>query len=95
MGARELLVVAMAWLSGCAASGAAVSGALINTAIAGTVSGVRRAQGDCYTPCNPGFTCQKSTGTCEPIPCGGRCAFDQKCELTATGEQCVSVKVMP
>lgn len=95
MAPRELLLMAMVWLTGCAASGGAVTSALINTAIAGTASGVRRAQGECYTPCNPGYTCNKSTGMCEAIPCGGRCGFDQKCEITAVGEQCVNVKVVP
>jgi hypothetical protein len=79
-------------LSGCA--GAAAS-AIANTAVAVTVSAVRRSQGECYTVCNPGHACNKATGTCEPLPCGGQCGFDQKCVLTPTGEQCVNAKAAP
>jgi hypothetical protein len=39
--------------------------------------------------------CNKATGTCEPLPCGGQCGFDQKCVPTPTGEQCVNAKAAP
>jgi hypothetical protein len=77
--------------SGCAGVGEA-AGAV---ALGAVVAGVRRANGECYTPCNPGFACDKEKGTCEPLPCGGKCNFDQKCEPTPTGEQCVNVKTVP
>ncbi len=80
-------------LSGCAASGAAVTSALVHTAIAATASGVQRANGGCYSPCNPGHRCNTETGLCDKLPCGGACSFDQRCELTATGEACRKVDV--
>jgi hypothetical protein len=32
---------------------------------------------------------------CDPIPSGGNCGFDQKCESTYLGDKCVSVKPVP
>lgn len=86
------LLLAVVGFSGCAASAAAVTNAAVTTAIAASVSGARRAQGDCYTPCNPGTTCNKETGYCDPLPCGGKCDFDQQCVITATGEECRKVE---
>lgn len=82
------LLLAMVGFSGCAASAAAVTNAAVSTAIAASVSGARRAQGQCYTPCNPGTFCNEKTGMCDPLPCGGKCDFDQQCMVTATGEEC-------
>ncbi len=88
---RTLLVAVL--LEGCAGAAAgAVANAAINTAIAGTVSGVRRANGECFTICNPGSACNHATGMCDPLPCGGRCNFDEKCESTYLGDKCVSNK---
>ena len=39
--------------------------------------------------------CNQTTGMCDPLPCGGRCGFDEKCEQTYTGEKCVSSKPVP
>lgn len=85
------LTLILIFASGCAGVGEAASG----IALGAVVAGVRRANGECYTPCNPGFACDKAKGTCEPLPCGGTCNFDQKCEPTPTGEQCVNVKTVP
>lgn len=96
MSARLVLMLMLPVLSGCAGAAAgAVGNAAINTAIAATASGVRRANGDCFTPCNPGTACNKATGMCDPIPCGGSCNFDQKCQSTYLGDRCVSVKDVP
>lgn len=96
MGSRFLLLSMLSVLSGCAGAAAgAVVNAGVNTAIAATASGVRRANGECFTPCNPGTTCNKSTGMCDAIPCGGKCNFDEKCESTYVGDKCVSLKVIP
>lgn len=93
--ALVMLVVTVGF-QGCAGAGAgAIANAAINTALAGTVAGVRRANGDCYTICNPGSACNKATGMCDPLPCGGRCNFDEKCESTFTGDKCVSSKSVP
>lgn len=87
---RSLTVVFLL-ASGCVGQAATV---IANTAVAATVSGVRRANGECYTVCNPGSRCNKGTGMCEPIPCAGGCAFDEECQLTPTGEACVPRKIV-
>jgi hypothetical protein len=92
---RLLFAVVVLTLCSCAAAGGAAGTAVVNTAIAVTVSGVRRAQGDCYTVCNPGSTCNRTTGLCDRLPCGGACSFDQHCAVTAVGETCVSDKTPP
>ena len=92
----RFLLVAFLTMTGCAGAAAgAVSSAAINTAMAGTVSAVRRANGECFTVCNPGTTCNRSTGMCETLPCAGQCSFDQKCEVTPLGDKCVSAKPIP
>ncbi len=92
---KRLRLLAVTMLSGCVAASGAVVNAAVNTAIGVGVSGVRRAEGDCYTPCNPGTSCNRATGLCDPIPCGGRCNFDEKCESTYVGDKCVSLKPAP
>lgn len=92
---RALLMVLLAVFTGCAGAAPGVLNAGVNTAIAATASGVRRANGECFVPCNPGTTCNKSTGMCDPIPCAGRCGFDEKCESTYLGDKCVSLKAIP
>ncbi len=73
--------------SGCAAGAAAE--AISPAAFATGVGAVRRANGDCFTICTPGNACNRETGLCEPIPCGGKCAFNERCELLPTGDKCV------
>lgn len=91
-----MALMSMMALSGCAGAAAgAVANAAVNTAIAATASGVRRANGECFTPCNPGTSCNHGTGMCDPLPCGGRCNFDEKCESTYVGDKCVSTKSLP
>lgn len=70
---------------GCAGADSAI----INTAIGAGVAGARRANGECYTPCTPGNTCNPQSGMCEPLPCRGECQLGESCELTPTGEKCV------
>lgn len=91
-GSRVWLLLA---LSGCAAAGGSVGSAVANTAVAVTVSGIRRASGDCYTVCTPGTTCNRSTGLCDKLPCGDACNFDQHCEITAVGEACITNQQTP
>jgi hypothetical protein len=88
MRALALTVSALTAL-GCANAGGAVATAAVNTAIAATASGVRRANGECFTPCNPGTQCAPGTGLCEPLPCGGRCRPDETCERTSVSDRCV------
>ncbi|MFZ5444208.1 MAG: hypothetical protein ACOZQL_29700 [Myxococcota bacterium] len=92
---RALALLTFVMLGGCAASAGAVANATLNTAVAAGVAGVRRANGDCYTICNPGTTCNKETGMCDPIRCGGKCQFDEKCETTYTGDKCVPARPLP
>lgn len=87
---RALLVIVGLFAAlGCASAGGAVASAAVNTAIAATASGVRRANGECYTPCTPGTKCNEQTGLCEPLPCRGECRPDETCEPTYLGERCV------
>jgi hypothetical protein len=76
--------------SGCSAAGA---NAVVGTAIAATAAGVRRANGECYTPCTPGNTCNPQSGLCEPIPCRGECRSGEQCEQNALGDRCVPAAV--
>jgi hypothetical protein len=91
---RRVLVVALAFTASACAGGA-VGSAVLNTAVAATAAGVRRANGECFTPCNPGFACNKSTGYCDPLPCRGECRQDERCESNYLGEKCVPAKDLP
>jgi hypothetical protein len=93
---RRSCCLAMLLASGCAGgaggNGAAnAAGVLVNIAIAATASGVRRASGDCYTPCVGGTACNPATGYCEPLPCRGLCGPQERCEQTGRAERCVSL----
>ena len=94
---RKACCLAMLVCSGCAtaAGGASAADALLNVAIAAAASGVRRAQGDCYSPCAPGTACNQATGFCEPLPCRGLCGPDQFCEQVGHTEHCVNQKLAP
>lgn len=86
MTARHLSVLPLAFMLGCSAAGA---NAIVNTAVGVGVAQARRANGECYTPCTPGNTCNPQSGLCEPLPCRGECQLNEVCELTPTGEKCV------
>lgn len=73
--------------TGCAT--AAVGDAVVNTAIGVGAAAVRRAHGECYTPCTPGTACNPETGMCDTLPCRGTCAFNEKCLSTYKGDSCV------
>ncbi len=75
---------------GCTAAGA---DAVIGTAIAATAAGVRRSNGECYTPCTPGNVCNPQSGMCDPIPCRGECRSGEQCEQNALGDRCVPAAV--
>lgn len=83
---RHLIVLTLAFTLGCSAAGA---NAVVSTAIGVGVAGARRANGECYTPCTPGNTCNPQSGMCEPLPCRGECQLNESCEQTPTGEKCV------
>ncbi len=73
-----LLCVAMC---GCAAA--------TTSAIAVGVGAYNRANGECYGPCIDGTACNKATGTCDPIPCRGRCQTNERCEKSGLLDKCV------
>jgi len=83
---RALVLTTFWFFSGCSAAGA---NALLGTAVGATVAGVRRSNGECYTPCNPGHTCNPQSGFCEPVPCRGACLQHEQCEQSPLGERCV------
>lgn len=83
---KTALVLPLAFAIGCSAAGA---NAVVSTAIGVGVAGARRANGECYTACTPGNTCNPQSGMCEPIPCRGECQLNESCEQTPTGDKCV------
>lgn len=85
-----LVILIFGLLPGCSAAGA---NAVIGTAVAATAAGVRRANGECYTPCTPGNVCNPQSGMCDPIPCRGECRPGEQCEQNALGDTCVPATV--
>ena len=84
---RLLFMLLLVFDLGCATD------AVIGTAIAATAAGVRRSNGECYTPCTPGNVCNPQSGMCDPIPCRGECRSGEQCEQNALGERCVPAAV--
>ncbi len=84
-----VLAVVAAVGAGCATSSAAVGTAAMTTAVAVGAAAVSRAQGKCYAACPDGTQCVEKTGLCEPIPCRGRCATNQRCDQSGPVERCV------
>ncbi len=48
-----------------------------------------RAQGNCYSACVPGTTCDSKTGFCEPLPCRGECLSQEQCVEDGAHSRCV------
>jgi len=71
------------WCAMCGCAAASTTGLAI------AVGAVNRANGECYGPCVDGTACNKKTGTCDPIPCRGRCQPNEKCEQRGLFEHCV------
>jgi hypothetical protein len=79
-------VVALLIAAACRSSAPyTVPSAIINSAIAVGASAERRAQGDCFTPCTYGTSCNPRTGYCEPAACGGKCQAWETCVEAASG----------
>jgi hypothetical protein len=79
--ARVVVALSFAIALGCASSAPnTMASALANTAIAVGFSAASRASGGCYSPCNPGYTCNPNTGWCDRLPsvCVGA-ADDPRC----------------
>ena len=85
-----LVLGATAWAGGCGpGTGVAVGNAVLNTGIAAGASAVRRAEGDCYVPCDHGTVCNYETGYCDPLPCGEACDVDELCDTTQPIPRCM------
>jgi hypothetical protein len=94
---RAFLLAVVVPCGACATGGGGggAADALVNVAIAGAVAGVRRSQGDCYSPCAPGTACNNATGFCEPLPCRGLCRPDERCEQLGKVERCINDRISP
>ncbi|GEJ58961.1 hypothetical protein [Anaeromyxobacter diazotrophicus] len=77
--ARPTVILLLALGCGSTAPYTAASAA-INTGLAAGLSAASRAGGGCYSPCNPGYTCNPATGFCEQLSpvCVGEAA-DPRC----------------
>ncbi len=74
-------LAALFTLIGCMAASTSV--------VAVGVGAYNRANGQCFAPCIDGTACNKTTGTCDPIPCRGRCATNEICEPNGLTDRCV------
>ena len=74
--ALALLVCSMA----CRAGTSTLLNAAIGTALGVGAAAYSRSQGGCYATCTHGTYCNETTGTCEPLPCYGRCDADEVCD---------------
>jgi hypothetical protein len=89
-GAVLLAVTMSGSLSGCAGAAAGtVATAAVTTAVAVGAAGISRASGGCYASCPVGTRCNESSGLCDPIPCRGTCASNERCDQTGVFERCV------
>ena len=65
-------------------------GAAVTAGAAVAAAGVNRAAtGDCWAQCRNGMMCDRDSGTCVAVPCGGACPADWRCERLGNREQCV------
>jgi len=79
------LALALLAVAACRSSAPyTVTSAAINTGLAAGMSAASRSAGGCYSPCNPGYTCNPTTGFCEQLPavCVGAEA-DPRCAPSA------------
>ena len=65
---------------GCRGHTNSAGAAAIVTGIAVASSGVSRAMGGCYAVCTAGTVCNQETGLCDPLPCNGSCAENERCD---------------
>ena len=86
--ALVLLTIALPACKSSGGSAMAVDAAL-NTALAAGVAGARRADGDCYVPCEFGTYCDTKSGTCVAFPCHNTCKEDEACDQSGGVDRCV------
>ncbi|MFL5320163.1 MAG: hypothetical protein ACJ790_10950, partial [Myxococcaceae bacterium] len=58
--------------------------------LAGAVGAVRVQQGDCFTVCPVGTTCNQKTGMCDTLPCHGQCRPEERCDEAGLIPHCVA-----
>lgn len=78
---KRWLAVGLLSLFGCgSASGNSAVGAAVMTSLAAASSAASRGAGGCYAQCTHGTVCNRATGLCERLPCGGQCREGQICD---------------
>lgn len=84
------VIAAAVAITGCAAAGAgAIAGATTTAAIATGVGAYRMSEGECFTVCARGTTCNRKTGYCDPLPCHGMCRDEERCDDSGLIPKCV------
>ena len=73
---------------GCKEGGSQAANAVIGTALGLTASAISRASGGCYAACTEGYICDPESGLCKALPCYGRCADDEYCDIAGRRETC-------
>jgi hypothetical protein len=63
--------------------------------LAGTASGMSRANGGCWAACPTGTTCNPHSGLCEELPCRGLCSSNEHCEITPASSHCMPGTAAP
>jgi hypothetical protein len=69
-------------------------GAVVTAGAAVAMAGANRAvTGDCWAQCRNGMMCDRDSGTCVALPCGGACPGDWTCQRVGNREECVQPTV--
>jgi hypothetical protein len=79
--------VACTWIRPNAPGNDYVGAAVFVASAVGATAIHRASTGGCWANCQPGNQCDRETGTCIPIPCGG-CPSDTKCVKRPAGDRC-------
>lgn len=76
-------------LTSCASGSGAVGSAVATTAVATAVGGANVANGQCFTVCPRGTTCNPQTKLCDTLPCHGDCPDGYRCDESSLIPKCV------
>jgi hypothetical protein len=94
---RVSALAALLAFGGCAAHGGSSAAAaavaipvVLAPAIAETAVYKSATGYHCWAVCTEGTRCNAETNTCEPIPCGGGCQPDERCDKSLHPPACVS-----
>jgi hypothetical protein len=89
---RRLLLLTVVGVLECEPYGPGVThstaGAVFGATAIGATALQRSATSGCWANCQTGTQCDKESGMCVPIPCGG-CPADAICVDSPRGEECV------